>query len=88
MNYQVVFTKKAAKDIRQLNKADIPRVVESAEALGDDPHPPGSKKLSGTQEEFWRIRVGQYRIIYRIEEEVKVVNVTKVGHRKDVYRNG
>ena len=87
MNYQVVFTRKAAKDIRQLNRADIPRVVEKAEALGDDPRPVGSKKLSGIQEEFWRIRVEQYRIIYQIEEEVKVVNVTKVGHRKDIYRN-
>jgi mRNA interferase RelE/StbE len=87
VNYQVIFTRKAAKDIRQLNRADIPRVVEKAEALGDAPRPVGSKKLSGIQEEFWRIRVGQYRIIYQIEEEVKVVSVTNVGHRKDVYRN-
>lgn len=87
MNYQVIFTRKAAKDIRQLNKADIPRVVEKAESLGDDPRPPGSKKLLGIQEEFWRIRVGQYRVIYQVKEKVKVVNVTKVGHRKDVYRN-
>ena len=87
MNYQVIFTRKAAKDIRQLNKPDIARIVEKAESLGDDPHPPGSKKLSGIQKEFWRIRIGQYRIIYCVEEEVKVVNITKVGHRKDVYRN-
>ena len=86
MNYQVIFTRKAAKDIRQLNRADIPWVIEKAETLGDDPHPPGSKKLSGIQEEFWRIRVGTYRIIYRIEEEIKVVSITKVGHRKEVYR--
>ena len=86
MSYQVVFTQKAAKDIRQLSRADIPRVVEKAEILGDDPRPSGSKKLSGVQTEFWRIRVGQYRIIYQIEEEIKVVNITRVGHRKSIYR--
>ena len=86
MKYQVIFTKKVAKAIRQLNKKDIPRIIEKAESLEQDPRPEGSKKLSGTQVDFWRIRVGNYRIIYLIKDEIKIVKITKVGHRKDIYR--
>lgn len=86
MKYQVIFTKKVSREIRQLNKKDIPRIIEKAESLEQDPRPEGSKKLSGIKEDFWRVRVGNYRIIYLIEEEIKIVKITKVGHRKNVYR--
>ena len=86
MKYQVIFTKRAAKEVKQLNKTDIPRIIEKAESLGNDPRPEGSKKLAGSKEDLWRVRVGDYRIIYLIEEEVKIVKVTKIGHRKDAYR--
>ena len=86
MRYQVLFTKKVAKAIRQLNKKDISRIIEKAESLGNDPRPEGSKKLKGAQNDYWRIRVGSYRIIYLIKDEVKIVKITKVGHRKDIYR--
>ncbi|WPP48385.1 type II toxin-antitoxin system RelE family toxin [Catalinimonas niigatensis] len=86
MKYQVIFTNKVAKAIRQLNKKDIPHIIEKAESLAKDPRPEGSKKLSGIQEDFWRIRVGNYRIIYLIKDEIKIVKITKVGHRKDIYR--
>ncbi len=86
MKYQVVFTKKVSKEIRQLNKKDIPLIVEKAASLEQDPRPDGSKKLSGIREDFWRVRVGNYRIIYLIEDKIKVVKVTKVGHRKNIYK--
>ena len=86
MKYQVIFTKKAAKEVKQLNKTDIPRIIEKAESLGNDPRPEGSKKLVGSKEDLWRVRVGDYRIIYLIEEEVKIIKVTKIAHRKDIYR--
>lgn len=86
MKYQVIFTKKVAKEIRQLNKKDIPRIIEKAESLAQDPRPEGSKKLSGIKDDFWRVRVGNYRIIYLIEEEIKIVQISKIGHRKDIYR--
>ncbi len=87
MKYQVIFTKKVAKAILQLNKKDIPLIIEKAESLEQDPRPEGSKKLAGTKEEFWRVRVGIYRIVYLIEDdEIKIVKITKVGHRKDIYR--
>jgi mRNA interferase RelE/StbE len=86
LKYQVIFTKNAAKEVKQLNRTDIPRIIEKAESLGDNPRPEGSKKLVGSKQDIWRIRVGNYRIIYLIEEEVKIVKVTKIAHRKDVYR--
>lgn len=86
MKYQVIFIRKVAKAIRQLNKRDIQRIIEKAESLAEDPRPEGSKKLSGTKADFWRIRVGNYRIIYLIEDEIRIVKITKVGHRKDIYR--
>jgi len=86
LKYQVIFTKKAAKEVKQLNKTDIPRIIEKAESLGNDPRPEGSKKLVGSKEDLWRVRVGDYRIIYLIEEEVKIIKVTKIAHRKDIYR--
>lgn len=86
MKYQIIFTKKAVKEVKQLRKTDIPRIIEKAESLGHNPRPEGSKKLVGSKEDLWRVRVGDYRIIYLIEEEIKIVKVTKIGHRKDIYR--
>lgn len=85
MKYQVIITKKVSREIRQLNKRDIPRIIEKAESLERDPRPEGSKKLSGFKGDFWRVRVGSYRIIYLIEEEIKIIKIAKVAHRKDVY---
>ena len=56
MKYQVIFTKKAAKEVKQLHKTDIPRIIEKAESLGENPRPEGSKKLVGSKEDLWRIR--------------------------------
>ena len=50
------------------------------------PRPPGSKKLVNSKEQTWRIRVGDYRILYTIEDQIKIVDIRKVGHRKDVYQ--
>jgi mRNA interferase RelE/StbE len=66
-------------------KRDRQRIVRRIQALEDDPRPPGSQKLSGR--ERYRIRQGQYRIVYGIEKNELVVYVIKIGHRKDVYRD-
>lgn len=82
--YQVLINRKAEKELSKINKTDIPRVFRAIKDLGINPRPTGSKKLVG-EDNAWRIRVGNYRILYEVEDIVKIVTVYKVGHRKDVY---
>ena len=63
------------------------RIVGEMEALGFDPRPAGVVKLSDT-ENLWRVRVGDYRIVYAIDDRQAIVTVVRVAHRKDVYRGG
>ena len=85
MAYRVEVKKSAVKEIAALPKRDQRRVVRAIDALADDPRPEGVRKLTGA-EDAYRIRVGDYRIIYQIADEVLTVLVVRVGHRKDIYR--
>ena len=71
------------KDLIKLPGSDVAKIMQRIQMLGENPRPTWSKKLSGREE--YRARQGNYRILYVIEEQVKVVLVTKVGHRKNVY---
>jgi mRNA interferase RelE/StbE len=55
-------------------------------SLAEERRPSGSRKLSGSKEALWRLRVGDYRVIYLVDDGVRLVDVRKVGHRKDIYR--
>ncbi|MBL4657202.1 MAG: type II toxin-antitoxin system RelE/ParE family toxin [Flavobacteriales bacterium] len=83
--YLIKFKKRAAKELRKLPAAVLKRVSKSIDSLSKNPRPKGSKKLKGSDENIWRIRMGDYRILYVIEETIKIVNIRKVGHRKDIY---
>jgi len=83
-SYKIVVKKSVAKDLKSIPKKDVKRIVSAIQKLADDPRPPQSKKLSG-QERF-RIRQGNYRILYTIEDNRLVVCVVKVGNRRDMYR--
>ena len=83
--YRLLIKASAAKELRAIpNKRDRQRIVKRILGLETDPRPPGSQKLSGR--ERYRIRQGQYRIVYGIEKDELVVYVVKIGHRRDVYR--
>lgn len=82
--YRLRFKQSVARDLRDLPRQDVRRILERIESLAEDPRPPGCEKLSG--EERYRVRQGRYRIIYAIEDHALVVMVVKVGHRRDVYR--
>jgi mRNA interferase RelE/StbE len=71
------------KDLVKLPSADRTKIMQRIEQLGENPRPIWSKKLSGREE--YRARQGSYRILYVIEEQVKIVQVTKVGHRRNIY---
>jgi mRNA interferase RelE/StbE len=82
--YRIEIESSAAKVLARIAKADQGRIVEAIAALATDPRPHGVTKLTGT--EGWRIRVGDYRVVYLIEDAIQVVTVTRVGHRREIYR--
>ena len=84
--YRLLIKASAAKEIEAVGtKADRQRVVERIQALAVDPRAHGSEKLAGYADRY-RIRLGQYRIIFLIDDERREVTIFKIGHRKDVYR--
>jgi mRNA interferase RelE/StbE len=83
-SYRIVIKKSAAKEIERVEKKDRIRIIEKIRSLAEDPHPAGSKKLSG--QEKYRIRQGNYRILYQVKNEELIINVVKVRHRRDVYK--
>ena len=84
--YRLLVKASAAKEIEALGtKADRQRVIERIQALGANPRAEGSEKLAGYTDRY-RVRRGQYRIIYLIDDRQHEITIFKVGHRKDVYR--
>jgi len=83
-SYKIIIKKSVAKDLKNIPKKDVQRILSAIEKLTKDPRPPQSKKLSG--QERYRIRQGSYRILYTIEDDKLVICVVKVGNRRDVYR--
>jgi mRNA interferase RelE/StbE len=82
--YKVVFKQSVAKDLRPISNKDVKKILTRITNLSTDPRPPGSKKLTG--EEKYRIRQGNYRILYSTEDEIVTVTTIKVGHRRDAYQ--
>ena len=84
-DYSVTLTASASKELHELPDKIITRIVTHLEALAATPRPHGCQKLHGGDKEY-RIRIGDYRIIYVIEDSRKIVDVTRIAHRREVYR--
>jgi mRNA interferase RelE/StbE len=82
--FRLVFKKSVAKDLRDIPKKDVARILKCLNALAEDPRATGCENLSG--QDRYRVRQGSYRILYEIQDDVLVVVVVKVGHRRDVDR--
>jgi mRNA interferase RelE/StbE len=82
--YEILIRPSVKKDVKNIPKADLQRIMERISNLQDDPRPRGCVKLSGL--DYYRIRQGDYRIVYEIEDARLIVIIVKVGNRKDVYR--
>ena len=82
--FEVIFKQSVAKDLRQIPKKDVTRILKRIKSLNVEPRPAGVEKLSG--HEKYRIRQGVYRILYEIRNSELVVVVVKIGHRRDVYK--
>lgn len=85
MTYQVEFSKKAAKDFKSLPFEIQARLRPEIDALAIDPRPNAAIQLKGEQNAY-RVRVGDYRIVYEVQDKVLLVLVVKIGHRREVYR--
>ena len=85
MSYRIEFRPAAWREMRRIPKPFNARLLTAIAALADNPHPPGSVRLQGP-EGFRRIRVGDYRIVYLIEDRQLLICVVRVADRKDVYR--
>ena len=84
MSYGVQILRRAQKELAQLSNQDYKRVKEAIQDLSNDPRPQGCKKL--TAREGWRIRVGDCRVIYEIDDTGQTLTVLHVGNRRDVYK--
>lgn len=87
MSYRVTLAPLAARQLRKLDPQGRRRVQAAIDLLANDPRPPAAIRLVGGLGE-WRIRTGDYRVIYEIEDDQLVVLVVRVGHRHEVYRRG
>ena len=83
--YRIVIKKSAAKELESLPSKILPAVTKAILNLSHQPRPTGCKKLKGRFGDLWRIRIGDYRVIYSIDDVVRIIDVQKVGHRKDIY---
>ena len=85
MSFQIVIARKAWKELSSLPKNSVRKISASIEKLSYNPRPVGCKKLKGEEEILWRIRSGDYRIIYSVDDTVRIVEVRRIGHRKNIY---
>jgi mRNA interferase RelE/StbE len=84
--YIVQYDPKALKELSKLDKPSARRIVKAIDALSDDPRPSGARPLVGYPD-LWRIRVGDYRVVYTVQDSQLVVLALRVAHRSTVYRN-
>ncbi len=82
--YKIQVKKSAKKELGKIPKNELLEILEKIKSLSNDPHPTGSIKL--TNQEKYRVRMGNYRMLYKVEDNFLTVFVVKVGHRKDIYR--
>jgi len=84
-SYQIEFKSSALKELERLPRQIIPRAIAAIKGLAENPFPSGVKKLAGF-ERTYRVRVGDYRIMYEIHEDRLIIEIIRVKYRKDVYR--
>ena len=84
-SYQIEFRGSAERELNRIDPQMIPRVVAAVRALAEEPRPSGTRKLAGS-EQAYRIRVGDYRVVYTVDDRQRIVSVDRVRHRKDAYR--
>ncbi len=85
VSYKILLSKSVKQDVHKIDVDQIPRIMVAVRALADNPFPQGSKKLKGSRSNY-RIRVGQYRVVYEVDIETSTVTIFRIRHRRDVYK--
>jgi mRNA interferase RelE/StbE len=85
-SYEVLWKHSAERDLRNIDPQQIPRLVQAVAALEDNPFPPQHRRLRGSEREY-RLRVGDYRVIYEVDTTRGIVTVYHVRHRREAYRH-
>lgn len=83
-SYSLLLKKSAERELRKIPKADLQRITQRIKELAATPRPSGSEKLAG--QDSYRIRQGDYRIVYTVDDDHKLIDIIKIGHRREVYR--
>ena len=83
--YEVYIERAAENDLKRLPTATFHRIIPQIRALAENPRPSGCRKITGSKND-WRIRVGDYRVLYVIDEKTRAVRIMRVRHRREVYR--
>ncbi len=83
--HKVLIERAAERELRRLERDVQTRVIEAVRSLAEDPYPSGCRKLAGSTTD-WRIRVGDYRILYEIDKTARAITITRIRHRREVYR--
>ncbi|HLL88252.1 MAG TPA: type II toxin-antitoxin system RelE/ParE family toxin [Tepidisphaeraceae bacterium] len=86
MAYEIEYAPSAERQVRKLPRDVQVRVLQKVDQLASHPRPSGCKRLVG-RTEMWRVRIGDYRVVYRIDDDREFLIITVVGHRRDVYRD-
>lgn len=84
VKYKIQVKRSAEKELAEIPKNELLKILDKIKTLSDDPHPSGSIKL--TNQDKYRVRVGNYRVLYKVEINILTIFVVKIGHRKNIYR--
>ena len=82
--YRITLRPSTARQARRLSIRDYERIARAIDTLADNPRPHGIEKLQGV--DLWRLRIGDYRVIYAIDDEEMLITVVRIGHRREIYR--
>jgi mRNA interferase RelE/StbE len=83
--YEILLERRAEKDLKKLYSELFERIIVKIQSLSENPKPQGSRKITGSKSD-WRIRIGDYRAIYEIDEKEKRVKIMRIRHRREAYR--
>lgn len=86
MPYELRIERHAEKDLVKLERTSFEQIASRIKELASNPHPQGSKKISGSQND-WRLRIGDYRVLYEIDNKSRIIKIMRVKHRREAYRD-
>jgi mRNA interferase RelE/StbE len=84
-DYAITFARSARRELETFDASIVRRVISKIDALTQDPRPSGSRKLQGEQN-LWRIRIGDYRVVYSVDDRQRIVDIVRIRHRREAYR--